>query len=259
MARLMTGDRDGADALEKQYLDARTAAHDPLVAYRQAQWAWVSGRRQEGCRQLESFAREAGQGPLREVASRAWAELAIWKRVSGDREGALAAAAAGGPAAGSGAALAGFLSEPHAPASEWAARVARLAPGPGTPARDRMLAYALLLDGEFDAASEVLKRIYSAVGTPPEEETAILLAWSYVETGRYQDAAPLLRFNPVPAADGPSPFVSFFFPRLFYLRGEAATRAGHADEARADFKLFLQLSGPDGLVWGEEKNAGAAR
>jgi len=263
MARLMTGDRDGADALEKQYLDARTAGHDPLVAYRQAQWSWVSGRRQEACRQLEDYARDALRLPQREVASRAYTDLAVWRRLLGDREGASAAAnqaaAAEGAAAGVGAALARFLSQPHAPASEWAARVARLAPGPETPARDRALAYALLLDGEFDAASEVLKRLYSATGTPPEEGIGILLAWSYLETGRYRDAAPLLRFNPVPAADGLSPFVSFFFPRLYYLRGEAAVKAGHADEARADFKLFLEISGPDPLVWGEEKDAAAAR
>jgi tetratricopeptide (TPR) repeat protein len=264
MARLMTGDRDGADALEKQFLDARTAGHDPLVPYRQAQWAWVSGRRKEACRQLESFAREGGQGPLREVASRAWAELAIWKRVSCDREGALAAAfqsAATEPAAPGGAltsaGVARFLSQPSA--SAVSARVERLTPGAQGPLRDRMFAYALLLDGEFDAASEVLKRLYSGAGTPSEEEIAILLAWSYLETGRYQDAAPLLRFNPVPSADGPSPFVSFFFPRLYFLRGEAAAKAGHADEARANFKLFLQLSGPDPLVWGEEKTASAAR
>ncbi len=267
MARLMSGDREGADALEKLYLDARTAGRDPLVGYRQAQWWWVSGRRKEACGQLESFARAAANGPLREVASRAYAELAIWRRLLGDREGASAAVAAAtsaegpAPAAGAvtGGALARFLNQPSAPASEWTARAERLTPGPETPMRDRALAYALLLDGEFDAAVEVLKRLYSASGAPAEQETAILLAWSYLQTGRYQDAAPLLRSNPVPAADGSSPFVSFFFPRLFYLRGEAAVKAGHVNEARADFQLFLKLSGPDALVWGEEKAAGTDR
>ena len=76
-----------------------------------------------------------------------------------------------------------------------------------------------------------------------------------METGRGQDAGPLLRFNPVPSPDGPSLFVSFYFPRLYYLRGAEAEKAGRAEEARADFKVFLELSGPDPLIWGEEKKA----
>jgi Flp pilus assembly protein TadD len=259
IARLMTGDVAGADAIEKQYLDARTAGHDPLVGYRQAQWSWVSGRRKVAGGQLESYARSVETGPLREMSARAWSELAIWRRVLGDGGGAAAAAAKAaelaGPASSGSALLARFLSEPRSPASERAARAERLAPGPPNPTRDRALAYALLLDREFGPASDVLKRLYAGVTPPAEEGFAVLLAWSDMETGRDQDAAPLLRFNPVPSADGPSPFVSFYFPRLYYLRGVEAAKAGRAEEARADFKLFLELSGPDPLIWGEEKKA----
>src|SRR5439155_2479983 len=56
VARLLSGDVTGADGLAKQYLDARTAAKDPAVAYRQAEWTWISGRRRAAYRQLETFA-----------------------------------------------------------------------------------------------------------------------------------------------------------------------------------------------------------
>jgi hypothetical protein len=41
----MTGDVNGADALAQQYFDARAKAKDPVIEYRKAQWAWISGRR----------------------------------------------------------------------------------------------------------------------------------------------------------------------------------------------------------------------
>jgi hypothetical protein len=208
---------------------------------------------------LESYARGVEKGPLREIAARAWSELAIWRRVLGESGGAAAAAAKAadlaGPASSGSALLARFLSEPRAPAPELAARAEQLSPGPRNSTRDRALAYALLLDGEFGPASDVLKKLYAGSGAPADEGLAILLAWSDIETGRNQDAGPLLRPNPLPSPDGPSPFVSFFFPRLYYLRGVEAAKAGRTEDARADFKLFLELSGPDPLIWGEEEKA----
>ena len=88
MARLMTGDVAGADGLARQYADARRAAHDPVAEYFEAQWWWVSGRRKHGYQQLAAFARGAESGPLKEMASRAYAELAIWSLVLGDRAAA---------------------------------------------------------------------------------------------------------------------------------------------------------------------------
>ena len=78
IARLMTGDVPGADGIAKQYTDARRAAHDPIAEYFEAEWWWISGRRKRGCQQLEAFARGAAIGPLKELVSPAYAELAIW-------------------------------------------------------------------------------------------------------------------------------------------------------------------------------------
>jgi hypothetical protein len=38
-----------------------------------------------------------------------------------------------------------------------------------------------------------------------------------------------------------------------------AEKQGKPDEARANYQLFRQLSGPDPLVWGEEQRASQTR
>ena len=54
-------------------------------------------------------------------------------------------------------------------------------------------------------------------------------------------------------------FAPFYFPRIYYLRGELAEKQGKPSEARANYRLFEQLSGPDPLIWGEEPRASRAR
>ena len=70
----------------------------------------------------------------------------------------------------------------------------------------------------------------------------MLLAWTLIETGRYQEAAPLLRSNPVPPATGVTVFTPLYFPRLYYLRGLAAEKSGKPQEAREAYRVFQQLS-----------------
>ncbi|MCX6630957.1 MAG: hypothetical protein NTW28_25360, partial [Candidatus Solibacter sp.] len=78
LARLLTGDPSGANNLAERYLAARLAAKDPIVEYRRAQWTWISGRRKAAAQQMGAFALASEPGPLRDIASRAYAELAIW-------------------------------------------------------------------------------------------------------------------------------------------------------------------------------------
>jgi hypothetical protein len=120
---------------------------------------------------------------------------------------------------------------------------------------DLALAYALLLGNQFQPASAALKQIYDSGEQADGEGLPVLLAWAYLESGRDSDAAPLLRINPVPSPSGTGPFLTFYFPRIFYLRGLAADKAGKRDEAAADYQLFRKLSGSDPLVWGEESKA----
>jgi Tfp pilus assembly protein PilF len=264
MARLMTGDVAGADALAKQYVDARAEAKDPVVEYRKAQWSWVSGRRQAACQRMEAFARGASDGPLREVASRAYAELAMWNLVLGNRGAAAPlarqAASLAGPSSAGVAMVAGFLAEAPASSSEWAVRAEQTFPAASQhPIKNFALAYALLLGQEFQPASLLLKQMYEIPGPAADEALPFLLAWSYAETGRAKDAAPLLRFNPIPSPAGVGPFTPFYFPRIYYLRAVAEQQEGKRDQARANYRLFLQLSGPDPLLWGEERKAAQAQ
>ncbi|HLX45146.1 MAG TPA: hypothetical protein VKR43_16985 [Bryobacteraceae bacterium] len=52
MARWLTGDLKGADEQMGRYLDARRNAHDPLVAWREATWDFITGRRDQAMAKL---------------------------------------------------------------------------------------------------------------------------------------------------------------------------------------------------------------
>lgn len=260
MARLMTGDVSGAAALDQQYVDRRAAARDPLVDYYRAEWLWASGSRQDAYRRLAEFARLAENGPLRQATAEAYAELAVWSVALGNRADvaqlARKAGSLAGPASASTVAVAQFLAQPSASAAEWTARAARVFPQPPEKTlRDRALVYALLADGQFGAAAQILKPIYDQGGPGADENAALMLAWCDLETGLAKEAAGLLRFNPLPSRSSVEPFRVFSFPRLFYLRGRVAMLAGQADAARSQFRLFLQLSGNTPLAWGEEARA----
>src|ERR1039458_5197780 len=100
---------------------------------------------------MGAFALASESGPLREIASRAYAELAVWSLESGDREGApnLArkALSIAGPASAGNALVAKFLASPPASASEWEVRAEQQFPGPAQSAiRNFALTYALLLN-----------------------------------------------------------------------------------------------------------------
>jgi Flp pilus assembly protein TadD/TolB-like protein len=259
MARLMSGDVAGADGLAKQYFDARAAAKDPLVEYRKAEWAWASGRRKEACQQLEVFAHSNQDGPLRDLAARSYGTLSVWSLLLGYREAALSLADRAISLASANTAaqahVARFLAQPPATAAEWSGRADRVFSNPAAQLiKDYATAYALLLSGQFEPASTPLKRLQSG-GAGGEANLDILLAWTLVETGNLKEAEPILRWNPLPPSNGVGAFFSFWFPRIYYLRGVAAEKAGKVDEARKNYQLFQQLSGPDPLIWGEEKKA----
>lgn len=69
-AHWLAGDLKGADAIVNRYLDFRRAAHDPLIAWRQASWQYATGRRDVAMQTI-------AQAP-REIAQR---QLAAWNSV----------------------------------------------------------------------------------------------------------------------------------------------------------------------------------
>ena len=220
MAHLMTGDTSGADALAQQFFDARAAAKDPAVEYRKAQWAWIGGRRKAACEQMAKLAHATETGAARAVAVHAYAELAMWTLMSGNRESAsdLARKAAelAKPASTVQATLARFLSQSQASPEEWQARARTLVPDPAQSAIANVaLADALLLGKEFAAALPILQTMYDGGNASADEGLPVLLAWADVETGHIAEAGALQRYNPPLSDTGLSWSTPFYFPRIF--------------------------------------------
>jgi tetratricopeptide (TPR) repeat protein len=248
MARAMTGNIAGADELEKQFIDARAAIHDPSAPSRQLDWLWLTGRRKQAYAQLQAEAAAAERESQKPAASHAYAQLALWSLMAGDRAAALElaqkAAAQSTPATATVALVARFLAQPSASPEEWNTRVDRFVPNPAQSSlRDQMLAFALLLDGKIKAAAAPLQRIYDSTGVATNEGLPVLLAWTHLENGDAPAAAQLLKLNPVPPIAGVDTFMPLYFPRIFELRGKLAQKNGKPDEAGSNLELFSKLSG----------------
>jgi tetratricopeptide (TPR) repeat protein len=251
-AHLMTGDVSGATALFNRYLAGREAAHDPRAPYLAAEWSWETGARRAAVSSLGRLTQETNRaeasGPMREAASGADAQAAIWLLDLGDRAGAAEharkAVAEAVPAPGPMVELAAYLAQPEA------------FPAPAqSPLREYARAYALLFDKQFGPAVEALEEIHRRPTGEPDDGFDVLLAWAYEETGDWRRAEPLLRLTPLPQAAGLPMFSSLYFPRLFFLRGAVLAREGHRAEAGRYYQLFRTLSGPDSTIWGEEHRA----
>jgi tetratricopeptide (TPR) repeat protein len=221
MARLMAGDIAAADALEKQCEELPGIAHDPALPYRQAEWTWLTGRRKQGFQQLAAFAQASTN---KELTSRAYSELTLWSLLEGDRPGAMEmlrkAVQFVGPASAPTASLMKLLVLPpeQAPTS-------------------LPLAFAHLLNKQFDKAAAELQALYKNPAGSGDESLPILYAWALIETGHTTEAAPLLRFNPVPPLTGPSLFMPMYFPRLYQLRARAGI------DPQSNTALYNKLGG----------------
>lgn len=242
MSRLMTGDVPGADALFQKYAAARTAIKDPDVEMKSATWLYLSGRRGEAHKHVEAMAAAAAQRQDGVAEARAWSQEALWKLMEGNRvEAAALAAKAAQTAGANGGAIAGvsgFLSQPSAPADEWAARADRMIRGQAA-LKDTMLGYALLLDGKAAAAKAPLERARDATASGTDEGIGVLLAWSEIEAGDAAGAAALLKFNPIPPLTGPSATMPLYFPRMFALRARCTT---DQREAQTNRELYAKLA-----------------
>jgi tetratricopeptide (TPR) repeat protein len=247
MARLMTGDVAGADGLADQYVSARAAVRDPAAEYYRAQWTLFSGK-QDAYQQLLALA-EKGVGagnPLgRQLASTAYAELALIHLNTGDRNAAAERARQAVAAAPAGVApIVQLLAQPSASAAEWTARVGGFLAGRAPAAfRDGLLGWALLFDHHFTEAVDAMKGAYSASAAGADDHADIGLAWALIEEGKPQDAVALLRANPLPPSTGMGPMISLWFPRVIYLRGRMAEKLGKPQEAVPHYQLFQKLGG----------------
>ena len=257
-AHLMTGDISGADAIFTRYLAQRKSAKDPAIEFRQAEWEFLSGRRREAIARLDTFARTAAPTVSPGLVSQAYAQLAIWSLEMGDRARAreFAVKGASTKSVTAMAVVARLLADAPASIAEWTARIDRALPGTAQErARNLVLAYAFLFAKQYQAAAPLLKQAYEHSAPEPSETLPVLLAWALVETGRFDEAAPLVARSPIPAAEGTDLFTSLSFPRLLFLRGEILAKQGRRQDAERNYRLFLALSGPDPEALGYENRA----
>jgi tetratricopeptide (TPR) repeat protein/TolB-like protein len=255
-ARLMTGDTGGADGIFNRYLDTRRNAKDPGVEFRGAEWEFLTGRRRQAITRMEAFARSLPVELAPVMAPQAYAQLAVWELELGDRTHARGFALKAAGTHGSGPAfLARFLTEAPARPSEWSARARQGLPEPPPEqTRKTVLAYALLLQREFQAAEPILRDLYQHSTPDPQEILPVFLAWAQVETGHFEDAARFVQRNPVPNVT-PDFFASLAFPRLLFVRAAVLEKQAQRDAAVNTYRLFLALSGPEAKAFGEEAKA----
>jgi tetratricopeptide (TPR) repeat protein len=252
-ARLMQADLRGADEIFGQFLRARQAAGD-VVPYRQAQWEYLTGHRRQAMARLEQFAKSTPPP----VSALAFSQLAIWSLEAGDRARARQFAEAV-PAASPLGAFVSFLTQPPAPAAEWAARAARLFPQPAQAGlRSLTVAYALLLSKDFRGAAGPLEQIYAATTPSSPDWPAVPLAWALSEAGSFDRVPQLLNANPVPEPTGEHPLLSLSFPRIFYLRGALAERQNRREDAKRAYRTFLLFAGDLPDFFGERDRAARA-
>jgi len=239
-ARLMQGNRKGADELFEKYLEARRAGGDPAVELRRAQWEYLTGPRKEALVRLEA---------QREGAIAAWAQLSVWRLDSGDRLGAQecaqrAAAAARDAGSTLMARVSQYLAGPEGSAEEWATRAQRAFPEAAQSVfRRTALVYALLLSRQYAAALPLLRELHGQTPATANEHLNVLLAWALIETGRTGEVGDLLDTYAVPQPGGEQPFHCLSFPRVFRLRGIVLEKRGRRAEAQAAYRLFEALGG----------------
>ena len=230
-ARMMQGDLARADELFGNFIEANK---DSMAEYRRARWEYITGRKRQAVQRLAQFAGHASG----DAAAFAPAELSGWSLNEGARERAAqmaerAQAAAQSPAAKSFAALCRFVSQPSAPASEWALRGERAFPGPNAAMfKSYAIAYALLFDKRFAEAAVQLRQIFER--TPPETDgqVKVLLGWALVESGKEPEARDMLETWPIPRSQGEPAFEFLVLPRIFELRAIVLDKRGQAAEAK---------------------------
>ena len=69
-ASRLGGNHNGGDALMKQYLDYRASRHDPLVLWREAEWDFAAGRREQAIDKLRN-----PPAAMKDLAAR---QIAVW-------------------------------------------------------------------------------------------------------------------------------------------------------------------------------------
>jgi tetratricopeptide (TPR) repeat protein len=227
-ARLMTGDKNGADGLFHQYTDFRRRSKDPNLALESARWEYRTGRRPQAIAHLESFTGSASG----DAAAVADAQLVIWYLQTGDTAKAAAHASRAADRAASLqmrnlAAVCKYL----------------VAPSSLTGMPKPVQAISLLLDKRFADAAPLLKQIYDRTNPSLDGEARALYAWALIESRKVKDAQDLVELYPLPEFSGDPMFASLIFPRFLQLRAAVRDYEGRHEEAEDLRKLYAEFGG----------------
>jgi Flp pilus assembly protein TadD len=229
-ARLMMGDRQGADALFARHLgpNARAAGAD----YQMAQWEYLTGRRSAGMARMEKLT-PALSGDLQALA---FSQLAIWKLEAGDRKTAADLATQA-------------VTRAQSPQVRGISAACRYITSGSTASSGSKMAdaLALLFAGKFQEAVPLLQAVYSETNPSSDGQVRTLLAWAYVETGAVDKAASLTDAYPLPLGPGDPLFASLIFPRSLFLRAAVLQHQGKHDEASKSLQLYSTYGGQDQL------------
>ncbi|MGA2185972.1 MAG: hypothetical protein ABSH47_23370 [Bryobacteraceae bacterium] len=237
-ARLMTGDRNGADRLFQQFLDwRRNSLHDSLAPLWKAQWDFLAGRRREAMSALAAaLAQFSGDD-----RSRAESQYAFWLFASGDAAGARAHAdealrAAQTPGSRGVAVLCRFLAFPSASAAEWAARANATLGGVTPRSRQAALAWALALDHHPTEAIPLLERAFAASAPGDDGEQRAMLVSALLAVGRRDEAHKLLWPMPIPVNSDEATFSALVFPRWLAWVGQEPKFHAYSGDLRLVFE-----------------------
>jgi tetratricopeptide (TPR) repeat protein len=207
-ARLTMGDVKGADALFAKRFGAGARGHNGGADYQMAQWEYLSGKRNEGMARMEKLAQK-GSGDLQALALD---QLSIWKLDSGESKAAVelaneAAMRAQSPQARGVSAL--------------CQQIASGSTGSGSKMTD---AAALLFANKLREAIPLLQAVYRDTSPAADGQVRTLLAWTYVQTGAIDQAAPLLDIYPLPLSSGDPLIASVILERYRYARGKVQAK-----------------------------------
>lgn len=223
-ARLMMGDRQGADALFAKHLGPGASGQIQM-----AQWEYLTGRPKAGTARMEKVTHESSG----DVQSLAFSQLAVWKLDIGENK---AAADLANQA----------VTRASSPRVREVSEMCRYVVSGSTGASSKMAnAYALLFANNFREALPLLQAVYGETNPAADGQVRTLLAWTYVEAGAIGQAAPLLDVYPLPLSSGDPLFASLILRTYWFARGRVQEQEGKRDLAKKSFELYMLFRSRD--------------
>jgi hypothetical protein len=140
--------------------------------------------------------------------------------------------------------IARFLSRDVANPEKWRVAGASMFPNRPPHLLGRLaLAYALVSRRYFEEAVPVLQDLLARAQFEGPEPVPTLLAWSLVETGQWEQAAPLLNSYSINQFVGEQIFTPLVFPRILELRARFLEHQRREKEAEHWRSLYNQIKG----------------